>query len=230
MLEQIRQRVYSANMALKESGLVIFTWGNASEIDRQMGLVVIKPSGVDYEELSPGNMVIVDMEGNVVEGSLRPSSDTATHIELYKAFADIGGVVHTHSRYATSWAQAGKDIPALGTTHADNFFGNIPCTREMTRQEINSSYERETGRVIAERMQGIDPLEMRAVLVREHGPFTWGKTAAEAVKVAITLEEVAQIALNTSLLAAADCREMSEALKEKHFRRKHGANAYYGQN
>ena len=230
MLEQIRQRVYSANMALKESGLVIFTWGNVSEIDRQMGLVVIKPSGVDYEELSPGNMVIVDMEGNVVEGSLRPSSDTATHIELYKAFADIGGVVHTHSRYATSWAQAGKDIPALGTTHADNFFGNIPCTREMTRQEINSSYERETGRVIAERMQGIDPLEMRAVLVREHGPFTWGKTAAEAVKVAITLEEVAQIALNTSLLAAADCREMSEALKEKHFRRKHGANAYYGQN
>lgn len=230
MLDKLKKEVYKANMLLKESGLVILTWGNASAIDRETGLIVIKPSGVEYDELSPNNLVVINMNGDVIEGDLKPSSDTKTHIELYKHFNSIGGIVHTHSHYATSWAQAGKEIPPFGTTHADTFYGNIPCTRPMSYEEIEGSYEKETGRVIIElfRNNNINENNMGAVLVKSHGPFTWGKSVAEAVENAITLEETAKMAFNTELLNH-NQEPIESVLLNKHFFRKHGKDAYYGQ-
>lgn len=230
MLDELKKEVYKANMLLKESGLVILTWGNASAIDRETGLIVIKPSGVEYDELSPNNLVVINMNGDVVEGDLKPSSDTKTHIELYKHFNSIGGIVHTHSHYATSWAQAGKEIPPFGTTHADTFYGNIPCTRPMSYEEIEGSYEKETGRVIIElfRNNNINENNMGAVLVKSHGPFTWGKSVAEAVENAIILEETAKMAFNTELLNH-NQEPIKSILLNKHFFRKHGKDAYYGQ-
>ncbi len=227
MLEALREEVYRANLLLVKHGLVIFTWGNVSGIDRERGLVVIKPSGVPYEELSPDNMVIVDMEGRVVEGDLRPSTDTPTHIELYKAFPTIGGVTHTHSTYATAYAQACRPIPAYGTTHADYFYGDIPCTRAMSEAEIGGDYEAATGRVIAEALEGIDPLSMPAALVHSHGPFVWAKTPTRSAELAATLEEVARIAYLTEQLGGQN--HIDGALLDKHFLRKHGSGAYYGQ-
>ncbi|HHW24860.1 MAG TPA: L-ribulose-5-phosphate 4-epimerase [Bacillota bacterium] len=227
MLEALREEVYRANLLLVKHGLVIFTWGNVSGIDRERGLVVIKPSGVPYEELSPDNMVIVDMEGRVVEGDLRPSTDTPTHIELYKAFPTIGGVTHTHSTYATAYAQACRPIPAYGTTHADYFYGDIPCTRAMSEAEISGDYEAATGRVIAEALEGIDPLSMPAALVHSHGPFVWAKTPTRSAELAATLEEVARIAYLTEQLGGQN--HIDGALLDKHFLRKHGSGAYYGQ-
>ena len=235
MLEALKQEVYEANMMLVEHDLIIFTWGNVSGIDREKGLIVIKPSGVSYDELKPEDMVVVDLEGNVVEGKYRPSSDTDTHIALYKAFPNIGGVTHTHSLYATSFAQAGRDIPAYGTTHGDYFYGDIPCTRKMTKDEINGSYEWETGKVIVEtfRIDKIDPDRMDAVLVHSHGPFTWGKDAKASVEASVVLETVAQMAYQTELLRAAPIayptKPMQKTLLDKHFNRKHGPGAYYGQ-
>lgn len=230
MLDKLKKEVYKANMLLKESGLVILTWGNASAIDRETGFIVIKPSGVEYGELSPNNLVVINMNGDVVEGDLKPSSDTKTHIELYKHFNSIGGIVHTHSHYATSWAQAGKEIPPFGTTHADTFYGNIPCTRSMSYEEIEGSYEKETGRVIVElfRNNNIDENNMGAVLVKSHGPFTWGQSVAEAVENAIILEETAKMAFNTELLNH-NQEPIESVLLNKHFFRKHGKDAYYGQ-
>jgi len=227
VLEALREEVYRANLLLVKHGLVIFTWGNVSGIDRERGLVVIKPSGVPYEELSPDNMVIVDMEGRVVEGDLRPSTDTPTHIELYKAFPTIGGVTHTHSTYATAYAQACRPIPAYGTTHADYFYGDIPCTRAMSEAEIGGDYEAATGRVIAEALEGIDPLSMPAALVHSHGPFVWAKTPTRSAELAATLEEVARIAYLTEQLGGQN--HIDGALLDKHFLRKHGSGAYYGQ-
>jgi len=227
VLEALREEVYRANLLLVKHGLVIFTWGNVSGIDRERGLVVIKPSGVPYEELSPDNMVIVDMEGRVVEGDLRPSTDTPTHIELYKAFPTIGGVTHTHSTYATAYAQACRPIPAYGTTHADYFYGDIPCTRAMSEAEISGDYEAATGRVIAEALEGIDPLSMPAALVHSHGPFVWAKTPTRSAELAATLEEVARIAYLTEQLGGQN--HIDGALLDKHFLRKHGSGAYYGQ-
>jgi len=227
MLEQLKQRVYEANMALVRHGLVILTWGNVSGIDRARGLFVIKPSGVDYDKLCPEDMIVVDLRGNKVEGTLNPSSDTPTHCVLYNAFPGIGGVAHTHSRKAVVWAQAGRGIPAYGTTHADYFYGEIPCTRDMTPCEITGDYERETGNVIAETFHNRNPMEMPAALVRSHGPFSWGKDAAQAVEHAIVLEEVAAMALETHLLSGKQA--IPQALLGKHFLRKHGAGAYYGQ-
>lgn len=231
MLEKLKQEVYEANMALPKKGLVVFTWGNVSGIDRESGLVVIKPSGVEYEELTVDQMVVVDLEGQVIEGQLKPSSDTATHLVLYKAFSEIGGIVHTHSQWATSFAQAGKPIRAYGTTHADYFYGSIPCTRPMTKEEIRGSYEEETGHVIVEAFQGKKASEIPAVLVHEHGPFTWGKDAEDAVYHAVVLEEVAKMAVTTMQLKGAQADiPMQQELLDKHFLRKHGADAYYGQN
>ena len=235
MLEQLKQEVYEANMMLLEHDLIIFTWGNVSGIDRESGLFVIKPSGVSYDVLKPEDMVVVDLDGNVVEGKYRPSSDTDTHIALYKAFPNIGGVTHTHSVYATSFAQAGRDIPAYGTTHGDYFYGAIPCTRLMTPEEINGSYELETGNVIVEsfRDRGIDPDRMDAVLVNSHGPFTWGKNAKASVEASVVLETVAQMAYQTELMrlcaTPATTAPMQQELLDKHFNRKHGPGAYYGQ-
>ena len=231
MLEQLKKEVYEANMELQEKGLVIYTWGNVSGIDRENNLVVIKPSGVEYDELSPEDMVVVDFEQNVVEGRYRPSSDTATHIELYKAFDNLGGVVHTHSTWAVTFAQAGMAIPALGTTHADYFYGEIPCTRDLTAAEINMDYEKNTGVVIIETFEerGMNPEYTPAVLCKNHGPFTWGKDAAEAVHNAVVLEEVAKMAKNTELLNP-NVEPAPDSIKNKHFYRKHGENAYYGQN
>ena len=235
MLEQLKQEVYEANMMLVEHNLIIFTWGNVSGIDRESGLFVIKPSGVSYDVLKPEDMVVVDLDGNVVEGKYRPSSDTDTHIALYKAFPNIGGVTHTHSVYATSFAQSGRDIPAYGTTHGDYFYGAIPCTRKMTPDEINGSYELETGNVIVETFteRAIDPDRMDAVLVNSHGPFTWGKNAKASVEASVVLETVAQMAYQTELmrLAAtpATTATMQQELLDKHFNRKHGPGAYYGQ-
>ena len=230
MLEKLKQEVYEANMALPKHDLVTFTWGNVSGIDRESGLFVIKPSGVDYEKLTPDDMVVVDLEGKKVEGKLNPSSDTETHRVLYRAFPHIGGVVHTHSRWATTFAQAGQGVRAYGTTHADYFYGEIPCTREMTKEEIVDGYEYETGRVIVERFEkyGVNPDDIPAVLVKDHGPFTWGKDAHEAVYHAVVLEEVAMMALHTQLLTQSR-DPMPQALLDKHFLRKHGPNAYYGQ-
>ncbi len=227
MLEPLKEKVYQANLALVQHGLVIFTWGNVSAIDRETNLVVIKPSGVDYETMKVSDMVVVDLEGKVIEGDLKPSSDTPTHIALYKAFPEIGGVVHTHSTYATAWAQAGLDIPNIGTTHADYFYKDIPCTEDMTQQEVETNYELETGNVIVKRFQGVNPMHTPGVLVKNHGPFSWGKDADEAVYNAVVMEEVAKMAsvsfsLNPKL-------KMNSLLIEKHFSRKHGPNAYYGQ-
>ena len=230
MLEELKKRVYEANMLLPKYGLVTFTWGNVSEIDRESGLFVIKPSGVDYDLLTPDDMVVMDLNGNKVEGRYRPSSDTPTHMELYKAFPEIGGIVHTHSSYATSWAQAGRSIPCYGTTHADYIYGEVPCLRCLTKEEIDEAYETNTGKVIIETLEtrGINPVYTPGVLCTNHGPFTWGKDAAEAVHNAVVLEEVAKMATRTELInpkvqPAPDC------IRDKHFFRKHGANAYYGQ-
>ncbi len=228
MLDELKDKVFRANMELVEHGLVIFTWGNVSGIDRERGLVVIKPSGVDYAVMKPSDMVVVDLAtGEVVEGSLRPSSDTPTHLALYRAFPEIGGVVHTHSTYATAWAQAGIYLPNIGTTHADYFHNSIPCTRDMTAAEVEGSYELETGNVIVERFEGLNPVHTPGVLVKNHGPFSWGKTPAEAVHNAVVMEQVAKMAfiaysVNPSLT-------MNPLLVEKHFSRKHGTKAYYGQ-
>ena len=227
MLEALKQQVYEANMALVRHGLVIFTWGNVSGIAREEGLFVIKPSGVDYEKLTPEDMVVVDLQGNKIEGKLNPSSDTPTHCALYNLFPAIGGVAHTHSRKATAWAQAGRGIPACGTTHADYFHGEIPCTRRMTPEEIAGAYERETGQVIAEAFQGRDPMAVPGVLARSHGPFTWGKDAMEAVLHAAVLEEAAAMALDTHLLGFDS--PMQQELLDKHYLRKHGTEATYGQ-
>ena len=227
MLEKLKERVFKANLELKRSGLVILTWGNVSGIDRETGYVVIKPSGVDYDEMTAEDMVVVDADGRTVEGSLRPSSDTPTHLVLYKAFPEIGGVVHTHSTFATAWAQAGRDIPDIGTTHADSFHLDIPCTGELSDQEIDSRYEAAQGDLIARCFADKDPIHTPAVLVRHHGPFTWGASPEEAVKNAVILEEVAKMAAIT--VALNPQTEMNPRLVEKHFSRKHGAKAYYGQ-
>ena len=230
MLEQLKKEVYEANMELVRKGLVIYTWGNVSGIDRESGLFVIKPSGVDYDKLGPDDMVVIDLEGNRVEGKYKPSSDTKTHLELYKKYPEIGGVVHTHSTEAVAWAQAGRDIPLYGTTHADHFLGPIPCARNLTDEEINSDYEKCTGTVIIETFEerGLNPMYTAAVLCRNHGPFTWGKNADEAVHNAVVLEEVAKMARLTEAINK-DVKPAPDNIKEKHFNRKHGANAYYGQ-
>ncbi|MFC6465731.1 L-ribulose-5-phosphate 4-epimerase [Marinilactibacillus sp. GCM10026970] len=230
MLEELRNQVYKANMALPEYKLITFTWGNVSGIDRSTNYVVIKPSGVAYEDLSPDNMVIVDLEGNLIEGELNPSSDTATHLELYKQFKNIGGIVHTHSPWAVSYAQAGMAIPAAGTTQADYFYGPIPVTRQMTKEEIQVDYELKTGSVIIETFEEnqIDPDKMPGVLVNDHGPFTWGKNPVEAVHNSVVLEQVAEMTYH-SLQLNPERIEMSQDLLDKHYLRKHGENAYYGQ-
>ncbi|MDN5276542.1 MAG: L-ribulose-5-phosphate 4-epimerase [Clostridiales bacterium] len=230
MLKWLKEAVLEANLELPRRGLVIYTWGNVSGISREEGLVVIKPSGVPYEELKLEDLVVVDLDGNQVEGKLRPSSDTPTHLVLYRAFPEIGGVVHTHSSWATSWAQAGRGIPALGTTHADYFYGEIPCTRDMTAEEIQGDYEAETGNVIVEtfRARGINPMHVPGVLVKSHGPFSWGKDPHEAVHNAVVMEEVAKIAFHTFALSP-NVKAIDQVLLDKHFLRKHGPNAYYGQ-
>lgn len=232
MLELLKEEVCRANLDLVKYGLVMFTWGNVSGIDRRTGLVVIKPSGVAYEELTPDKMVVVDLDGNRVEGSYHPSSDTATHLVLYQNFPGIGGVVHTHSRWATSWAQAGRDIPAYGTTHADTFYGPIPCTRKMKSREIDGEYEKETGNVIVEQFERTNPEEIPAVLVYSHGPFAWGKDCFDAVYHAAVLEETARIAAMSEWLAPGGTGTLDpiqQKLLDKHYLRKHGKNAYYGQ-
>lgn len=230
MLEQLKKEVFEANLLLPKYGLITFTWGNVSGIDREKGLVVIKPSGVDYEVMTQEDMVVTDLDGNVIEGKLKPSSDLMTHLEFYKAFSDISGVVHTHSQFATSWAQAGLSIPALGTTHADYFYGDIPCTRLMKKEEIATDYELNTGKVIVEcfAQNNIDANQMPGVLVRSHGPFTWGKSPIDAVHNAVVLEEVATMALKTMTLNN-QIKPMQAELLDKHFLRKHGPKAYYGQ-
>ena len=230
MLEELKQQVYEANMRLPKLELVTFTWGNVSGIDREQGLFVIKPSGVEYEKLSPADMVVVDLDGKVVEGDLNPSSDTMTHAVLYKAFPNIGGIVHAHSSWAVSFAQAGVDLEAMGTTHADTFYGDVPVTDALTKDEIESAYEENTGKVIVRTFaeRGIDPDAVPAVLVKQHGPFTWGPTAAKAVETAKILEVVAEMNYHALQLTRADIR-VPQYLLDKHYYRKHGANAYYGQ-
>ncbi len=228
MLNDLKQSVFEANLLLPKYGLITFTWGNASGIDRDKGLVVIKPSGVEYEHMTANDMVVVDLNsGERVEGTLSPSSDTPTHLALYRAFPKIGGIVHTHSRWATIFSQAGLGITALGTTHADYFYGEIPCTRKMTPKEIQGEYELETGNVIIERFADLEASDMPAVLVHSHGPFTWGKDAHNAVHNAVVLEEVAFMAWHN--ISQADVAPMQQELLDKHYLRKHGANAYYGQ-
>lgn len=230
MLEALKKAVYEANMELPRYGLVTFTWGNVSGIDRESGLFVIKPSGVAYEKLTPEDMVVMDLDGNRIEGSYKPSSDTATHIELYKAFPKIGGIVHTHSSYATSWAQAGRSIPCYGTTHADYIYGEIPCLRCLTAEEIGEAYEENTGRLIVSEFARLqkDPMAVPAVLCKNHGPFAWGKDAEEAVHNAVVLEEVAKMAYRTETINP-QVKAAPQELQDKHYYRKHGANAYYGQ-
>ncbi|MBR1562257.1 MAG: L-ribulose-5-phosphate 4-epimerase [Ruminococcus sp.] len=228
MLEKLKLEVYEANMLLVKHNLVTFTWGNVSGIDRERQLIVIKPSGVDYDKLSANDMVVVNMNGDVVEGELRPSTDTKTHLRLYKEFETIGGVCHTHSTYAVAWAQAGKDIPCFGTTHADYFYGSIPCARELTEQEIREDYEGNTGRVIVEAFKNRSPIYVPGVICKSHGPFTWGKDAKQSVFNAVVLEEVAK--MNTlTLQINPSASPASSAIQNKHFLRKHGPNAYYGQ-
>lgn len=227
-LDTLKEQVLEANLELVRQGLVLFTFGNASGIDRDRGLVVIKPSGVDYSAMTPSDMVVTDMEGEVVEGRLRPSSDLATHILLYKEFPSIGGVVHTHSEYATAWAQAGREIPAYGTTHADYFYGPVPVTEELTEEEIGGAYVHNTGLAISRRFRGLDPLAIPAVLVAGHAPFCWGKTPHEAAQTAAVLETVARMAYYTATLQAG-CTGVSQALLDRHYFRKHGATATYGQ-
>ena len=228
MLENLKVQVLQANLLLPEYNLVTFTWGNVSGIDREKGLVVIKPSGVSYDSMTKDDMVVVDLDGNVVEGKWRPSSDTPTHLALYKAYPNMGGIVHTHSRWATTFAQAGMSIPAMGTTQGDYFYGDIPCTRPMTEKEIKGEYEKETGNVIIETFTGKDPMEIPAVVVYSHGPFTWGKDAMEAVHNAVVLEEVAFMDWHAMMINPNQGR-MQQELLDKHYLRKHGANAYYGQ-
>ncbi|MFC1234004.1 L-ribulose-5-phosphate 4-epimerase [Vibrio sp. F74] len=229
MYQALKQRVLDANLQLPKYGLVTFTWGNVSEIDRKLGVIAIKPSGVEYDDMGVDDIVVVNLEGQRIEGTLNPSSDTDTHIELYKAFPNIGGVVHTHSRSATVWAQASLDVPALGTTHADYFYGDVPCTRNLTPAEIDVEYEKNTGHVIIEEFhsRNIDPQAVPSVLVAGHAPFSWGKDAKDAVHNAVVLEEVSAMALATRSLNS-DIKIQSE-LSDKHYNRKHGANAYYGQ-
>ena len=228
MLEELKQTVCEANLLLPKYDLVTFTWGNVSGIDRELGLIAIKPSGVPYDGMAPEDMVIVDLSGNVIEGKWKPSSDTATHIELYKAFPNIGGVVHTHSRWATTFAEAGQPIPAMGTTQADNFYGDIPCTRPMTEEEINGDYEKETGKVIVETFKNIQADDVPGVLVYSHGPFSWGTDPKNAVHNAVVMEEVAFMDWH-ALMINPEHRDMQKALLDRHYLRKHGANAYYGQ-
>lgn len=234
MLEELKQKVFEANLKLVEYNLVVLTWGNVSTIDREKGLFVIKPSGVPYDKMTADDMVVMDLKGNKVEGELNPSSDTPTHLELYNKFESIGGVVHTHSPWAVSWAQAGRDIPAFGTTHADFTNGAIPCTRGLTRDEVNGEYELNTGKVIVEEFakRGIKSEECPAVLIHRHGPFTWGKDAFKAVENALILEEVAKMAHRTEKIASLSCDSnigIEDYLLDKHYQRKHGKNAYYGQ-
>ncbi|WP_372379744.1 L-ribulose-5-phosphate 4-epimerase [Vibrio natriegens] len=227
-MKTLRHQVWQANMDLQRHNLVTFTWGNVSGIDRESGLVVIKPSGVEYRELSAENMVVVDLQGEIIEGNLKPSSDTATHLELYRQFPSIGGIVHTHSSYATSWAQAGAAIPAFGTTHADYFYGHIPCARALTQQEIESDYELNTGKVIVETIGATDPMAIPGILVREHAPFTWGTDPHNAVHNAVVVEEVAKMAFRT-LSINPSTLPIPQTLLDKHYLRKHGKDAYYGQ-
>jgi L-ribulose-5-phosphate 4-epimerase len=227
MLDELKQKVFEANLSLVKYNLVLFTWGNVSAVDRDKGLIVIKPSGVSYDSMKASDMVVLDLEGNKVEGSYKPSSDTPTHIELYKAFPCASGIVHTHSTYATAWAQAGKSIPVIGTTHADYFSSDIPCTADMTEEQIETAYEKETGTAIIEAFKNLNPEHIPGVLVKNHGPFAWGKSADDAVHNMVVMEEVARMAfismnINPSLT-------MNQALVTKHFNRKHGKNAYYGQ-
>ena len=230
MLEALKEQIYRANMQLPNYGLVTFTWGNVSGIDRESGLIVIKPSGVEYAQMTPDDMVVVDLNGKQVEGKLKPSSDMPTHLELYRKFGAVGGIVHTHSRWATIWAQAGQDLPAYGTTHADYFYGSVPCTRDMLEQEIVRDYEHNTGAVIVERFAHISAADVPGVLVKSHGPFTWGKDAMEAVHNAVVLEEIAMMAWHTErMMPGTTYSAMSNLLLDKHFLRKHGANSYYGQ-
>lgn len=228
MLEELKKLVCDANLLLPKYGLVTFTWGNVSGIDRDTGRVVIKPSGVEYDNMTPVDMVVVDLDGKVVEGKWKPSSDTATHVALYKAFPNVGGVVHTHSRWATSFAQAGMAIPAMGTTHGDYFYGDIPCTRPMTDEEIKGEYEKETGNVIIETFKDKDPDAVPGVLVYSHGPFVWGTDPMNAVHNAVVMEEVANMDYHALMLNPTH-RDMQQTLLDKHYLRKHGANAYYGQ-
>ncbi|MBP5266823.1 MAG: L-ribulose-5-phosphate 4-epimerase [Lachnospiraceae bacterium] len=230
MLEELKQRVYEANILLPKYQLVTFTWGNVSEIDRESGLFVIKPSGVDYETMTPDDMVVMDLNGNKVEGKLNPSSDTPTHLEIYKAFPEVGGVVHTHSSYATSWAQAGRSIPCYGTTHADYFYGEIPCVRCLTKDEIEDAYEANTGHLIVNEFRRMDkdPVAVPAVLCKNHGVFTWGKDGHEAVHNAVVCEEVAKMAYRCEVINP-QVAPAPQELQDKHYYRKHGANAYYGQ-
>ena len=228
MLEKLKEQVYLANMELPKRNLVTYTWGNVSGIDREQGLFVIKPSGVDYDKLTPDDMVVLDLDGNRVEGKLNPSSDTPTHLVLYKAFTEIGGIVHTHSPHATAWAQAGRGIPCYGTTHADYFYGDIPCTRPMTAEEIRGAYEKETGKVIIETFADKNPDDIPGVLVYSHGPFVWGTDAFNAVHNAVVMEEVAFMDYH-ALTLNPEHRSIQQEIMDKHYQRKHGPNAYYGQ-
>lgn len=231
MLEELKKQVYEANMLLPKYGLVTFTWGNVSGIDREKGLFVIKPSGVDYDKLTWEDMVVMDLDGNKVEGKYKPSSDTPTHVEIYKGFPEVGGVVHTHSSWATSWAQAGRGIPCYGTTHADYMYGEIPCVRTLTKEEIDAGYEKNTGVLIVDyfKENKIDVVAMPAVLCKNHGPFAWGKDAHEAVHNAVVLDEVAKMAARCEMINPNN-KPAPQELQDKHYFRKHGANAYYGQN
>lgn len=230
MLEELKSVVYKANIDLVKHNLVVLTWGNVSAIDRENGLIVIKPSGVSYDEMKESDMVVVDLDGNIVEGNLKPSSDTATHIEFYKKYKEIGSFVHTHSSFATSWAQAKRDIPAYGTTHADTFYGEVPCTRELTNEEIDNDYEKNTGIVIIETLEerNIEALSVPGIVVASHGPFSWGETASKAVLNAVVLEEVSKMAINTEYINS-EITSIPKKLQDKHYFRKHGKNAYYGQ-
>lgn len=228
MLDELKKIVYEANMLLPKYGLVTFTWGNVSAIDRESGMFIIKPSGVEYDKLSADDMVVMDLMGNQVEGKFKPSSDTATHLELYRAFPEIGGIVHTHSTMATAWAQAGRGLPCYGTTHADYFYGEIPCARNLTPEEIEAGYEKNTGSVIIETFNGMNPLHVPGVLCKNHGPFSWGKDAFDAVHNAVVIEEVAKMNAWTELINPR-AGQTPECMQDKHFLRKHGPNAYYGQ-
>ena len=230
MLEELKEKVYLANMELPKRGLVTYTWGNVSGIDREKGLFVIKPSGVEYDELKPSDMVVMDLQGNKVEGDMNPSSDTKTHLVLYNAFPQVGGIVHTHSPFAVAWAQAGEDLPCYGTTHADYFYGSIPCARHLTQEELDEDYEKNTGVTIGEtfRERGLDPMAVPAVLCFSHGPFTWGKDPAQAVYHSVVLEECAKMGLYTRMINP-QATPAPQRMQNKHYMRKHGPNAYYGQ-